>query len=110
MTDGHDAVILHVIFSPRRPGPGTNQGTPVSPDGRDHRSEVPGKYRQSRKVSACAREVFGAGSAQHLRWLRDKLNDRFTAGIVLHLGSRSSSFGDRIHAVPVSALWGHAML
>jgi predicted AAA+ superfamily ATPase len=52
----------------------------------------------------------GADSAQHLRWLRDRLGDRFTAGIVLHLGSRSSSFGERIHAIPVSALWGNAPL
>jgi predicted AAA+ superfamily ATPase len=34
----------------------------------------------------------------------------FVAGIVLHLGTKSSSFGERIHAVPVSALWGHAIL
>lgn len=52
----------------------------------------------------------GADSAQHLRWLRDRLGDRFAAGVVLHLGSRSSSFGERIHAVPVSALWGNATL
>lgn len=52
----------------------------------------------------------GADSAQHLRWLRDRLGDRFVSGIVLHLGTRSSSFGDRIHAIPVSALWGHAPL
>ena len=25
-----------------------------------------------------------------------------------HLGSRASSFGDGIDAIPVSALWGHA--
>lgn len=51
----------------------------------------------------------GSDSAKHLRWLRDRLGDRFVAGMVLHLGSRSSSFGDGIYAVPVSALWGHAV-
>jgi predicted AAA+ superfamily ATPase len=49
----------------------------------------------------------GADSAKHLRWLRERLGKRFTAGVVLHLGQRASSFGDGIHALPVSALWGH---
>jgi len=49
----------------------------------------------------------GADSAKHLRWLRERLGERFTAGVVLHLGQRASSFGDGIHALPVSALWGH---
>ncbi len=50
----------------------------------------------------------GADSAKHLRWLRDRLGERFTAGVVLHLGQRASSFGDGIHAIPVSALWDHS--
>lgn len=50
----------------------------------------------------------GADSAKHLRWLRGRLGERFAAGVVLHLGQRASSFGDGIHALPVSALWGHA--
>jgi hypothetical protein len=50
----------------------------------------------------------GADSAKHLRWLRDRLGERFAAGVVLHFGQRASSFGDRIHALPVSALWGHS--
>jgi hypothetical protein len=50
----------------------------------------------------------GADSAKHLRWLRDRLGERFTAGVILHLGQRASSFGDGILALPVSALWGHA--
>jgi predicted AAA+ superfamily ATPase len=52
----------------------------------------------------------GADTARHLRWLREKIGDRFRAGIVFHLGSRPSSFGDGIQAIPVSALWGHAAL
>ena len=52
----------------------------------------------------------GADTARHLRWFREKIGDRFRAGIVFHLGSRSSSFGDGIQAIPVSALWGHAAL
>ena len=52
----------------------------------------------------------GADTARHLRWFKEKVGDRFQGGIVFHLGSRSSSFGDAIQAVPVSALWGHAAL
>jgi predicted AAA+ superfamily ATPase len=52
----------------------------------------------------------GSDTARHLRWFKEKTGDRFRAGIVLHLGSRSSSFGDGIVAMPVSALWGHAVL
>lgn len=50
------------------------------------------------------------GDARHLAWLRDKLGDRFAAGLVLHLGPRSFSLGDRLAAVPVSALWQHRRL
>jgi predicted AAA+ superfamily ATPase len=52
----------------------------------------------------------GSDTARHLRWFKEKIGDRFKAGIVFHLGSRSSSFGDAIQAIPVSALWGHASL
>ncbi|MGH3197120.1 MAG: ATP-binding protein, partial [Streptosporangiaceae bacterium] len=52
----------------------------------------------------------GADAARHLRWLKGQLGERFTAGIILHLGTRSTSFGDDIYALPVSALWGHATL
>jgi hypothetical protein len=37
--------------------------------------------------------------------LRDKLGDRFKAGLVVHAGSQVLPLGDRIWAVPVSALW-----
>ncbi|MXW42923.1 MAG: ATP-binding protein [Acidimicrobiia bacterium] len=43
--------------------------------------------------------------ARHLRWLRDRLGDRFVAGVVLHTGPQSYELGERISAVPVSALW-----
>lgn len=45
-----------------------------------------------------------------LRWLRDKVGDRFGAGVLLHLGERALSFGDGIYSLPVSTLWGHAPL
>jgi predicted AAA+ superfamily ATPase len=40
-----------------------------------------------------------------LRYLRDNLRGRFRRGIVLHAGSQTLPFGDRLAAVPVSALW-----
>jgi uncharacterized protein len=44
---------------------------------------------------------------RHLAWLRDKLGDRFVAGIVLYLGANSLSLGDRLMLLPMSALWCH---
>jgi hypothetical protein len=48
--------------------------------------------------------------AKHLRWMKDKLGDRMTAGVVLHLGDTAGSFGEGIYALPVSALWSHQPL
>jgi uncharacterized protein len=44
--------------------------------------------------------------ARHLAWLRDRLDDRFVAGVVLHTGPRAYGLADRITAVPISVLWG----
>lgn len=46
-----------------------------------------------------------ARHAKHLMMLRDKLGSRFTTGLVVHAGSQTLPLGDRIWAVPVSALW-----
>ncbi len=40
-----------------------------------------------------------------LRHLRDRLGERFGAGIVVHTGPDTLPFGDRLWAVPISALW-----
>jgi uncharacterized protein len=40
-----------------------------------------------------------------LRHLRDKLGDRFKAGVILYTGERSLPFGDRLTAVPLQGLW-----
>lgn len=55
-------------------------------------------------------EVKAAGSvgARDARWLnklRDKLGDRFAAGVILHTGGTSAPFGERVSAVPMDALW-----
>ena len=63
------------------------------------------------RVTAIEVKALATASAKdfrHLTWLRDKLGDRFIAGIVCNLVAESLSFGDRLMAVPVSALWQHA--
>lgn len=40
-----------------------------------------------------------------LGMLRDRLGDRFVAGVVLYTGGRSQAVGERITAVPIDALW-----
>jgi predicted AAA+ superfamily ATPase len=44
-------------------------------------------------------------AGRHLSWLRDKLSDNFTAGVILHSGQRTYSLGDRILAAPIGTLW-----
>lgn len=44
-------------------------------------------------------------SARHLKVLRDRVGEAFVAGVVFHTGPRVYSLGDRIVAVPISALW-----
>lgn len=50
-------------------------------------------------TSANARDAGG------LRFLRDRLNDRFVAGIVLHTGPLTAHLGDRLWALPIAGLW-----
>jgi hypothetical protein len=45
-------------------------------------------------------------SAGHLRWLRDRLGERFVAGVVLHTGPRVYALDDRVLAAPISTIWG----
>ncbi|MGH2947056.1 MAG: ATP-binding protein [Solirubrobacteraceae bacterium] len=53
------------------------------------------------KLTASVRERDFRGLAH----LRDRLGDRFRAGAVVHTGPDTLPFGDRLWAVPVSALW-----
>lgn len=46
--------------------------------------------------------------AAHLTWLRDRLDERFLAGAVLHTGPSTFTLGDRIAAVPIASLWAPA--
>lgn len=40
-----------------------------------------------------------------LEWLRDQRPDRFAIGVVIHTGEQTLRIGDRLWALPVSALW-----
>jgi predicted AAA+ superfamily ATPase len=52
-----------------------------------------------------AGETVTAADARHLAALRDELGERFARGVVLYAGRRTIPFGERIDAVPISALW-----
>ena len=43
--------------------------------------------------------------ARHLTWLSDEIGDRFAGGVVLHAGQSVVELGDRIAAIPLSAMW-----
>jgi uncharacterized protein len=46
-----------------------------------------------------------ADHARHLAMLRDRLGDGFTVGLVIHAGEKVVPLGERLWAVPVTALW-----
>jgi hypothetical protein len=48
--------------------------------------------------------------AKGLRFLRDRLGDRFIAGVLFHTGPLTGRLDDRIWATPIPALWGGAAL
>lgn len=48
----------------------------------------------------------GPDTARHLTWLRDRLGDRFIAGIVFHTGPAPFQLAHGIIAAPICALWG----
>ncbi len=46
-----------------------------------------------------------SSAAMHLTRLRDRLAEQFVAGVLLHTGPTTFSFGGRIVAAPISTLW-----
>lgn len=61
-----------------------------------------------RRVAGIETKASGSPSSsdfKHLRWLRDALGDRFMLGVVFHTGPEAVPFGDRLLALPYSALW-----
>lgn len=51
----------------------------------------------------------GPRDVRHLARLRDRLGDRFQAGVILHPGPGTLPLGDRIWALPISAIWETAL-
>jgi predicted AAA+ superfamily ATPase len=65
---------------------------------------------ERRDGSVVGIEVKSAASASSsdfrgLRHLRDRLGDRFKAGVLLYTGPNTVPFGDRLAAVPLTGLW-----
>ncbi|TDE57635.1 ATP-binding protein [Nonomuraea mesophila] len=56
-------------------------------------------------VEAKATDAVGPDDFKGLSTLRDSLGDQFVHGFVLYTGRRSLAFGDRLTALPISALW-----
>lgn len=44
--------------------------------------------------------------ARHLRWLKERLGERFLAGAVLHTGPSAFSLGENLLALPIASIWG----
>jgi predicted AAA+ superfamily ATPase len=59
-------------------------------------------------IEVKAAEMVRASDFRGLMHLRDRLGERFLAGFVLHLGTASRAFGDRLRALPAAALWAAA--
>ncbi len=58
-------------------------------------------------VEVKASATVSSSDVKHLRLLQEKLGDRFVAGVILYLGERVIPLGERLWALPVSALWSN---
>ncbi len=61
-----------------------------------------------RRVAGVEMKASGSvrqGDFKGLSFLRDKLKGRFSMGVVLYTGKQALPFGDRLWALPYSALW-----
>lgn len=56
-------------------------------------------------VEVKAAAAISVKDAKHLLWMRDQLGSRFRRGIVMHTGPTAFALADRVHAVPIAALW-----
>ena len=56
-------------------------------------------------VEVKAAETVRVEDFRGLRHLPNRLGDRFRAGIVLYAGEQQLSFGNRLTALPMAALW-----
>jgi uncharacterized protein len=63
---------------------------------------------QDRKVAGIEMKSSGSPDTsdfKHLKLLREKLGNRFQLGVVFYTGKAALPFGDRLVALPYSALW-----
>lgn len=56
-------------------------------------------------IECKASATLGGDDFRWLIWLRDKLPNRFVAGVVLYTGDATHVWGDRLVGLPLSALW-----
>jgi uncharacterized protein len=56
-------------------------------------------------IEVKAASTVGPDDFRGLRRLSERLGDEFIAGVVLYTGTSTLPFGDKLRAVPVSALW-----
>lgn len=56
-------------------------------------------------IEVKAKVSLGAGDTSGLRKLRDAAGERFVAGAIIHPGEQTLPLGDRLWALPMSALW-----
>lgn len=66
--------------------------------------ELPGGRLIAIEIKASASPT--ERDARHLRWLRERLPDRFVVGAVLHTGPDVIRIDESILALPICALWG----
>jgi predicted AAA+ superfamily ATPase len=57
-------------------------------------------------IEVKAAKTVRANDFRGLELVRDRSGPEFRAGILLHLGAQTFSFGDRLWSVPLDALWG----
>lgn len=50
--------------------------------------------------------ILNRADAKGLRFLRDRLGNRFVAGVMFYAGPLTAALDDRIWATPIAALWG----
>jgi predicted AAA+ superfamily ATPase len=77
-----------------------------SHDGQEVDSVLENRQGQCVGIEIKSSTSVSPGDAKGLRYLKDQLGKRFLRGVVLYNGTRTVPFDDRIHAVPISSLWG----
>ena len=66
---------------------------------------LPGDQEHLVGVEVKAAVTVRSSDFRGLAGLRDRLGDRFRAGVLPHTGNKILPFGDRLAALPLSALW-----